>query len=830
MKRRSQQPSAKHSARTDKGPKRASSTATLPPPNPHRAWSFRLAAAVLIPLLLLGLLELALRLAGYGYPTGFFVPRQYEGKHVLTVNPKFGWRFFDPGMARIPWPVMLPAEKPAGTTRIFVFGESAAYGDPQPEFGLSRMLEVILRERYPGRRFEVVNAAMTAINSHVILPIARDCAKRDGDIWIIYMGNNEVVGPFGSGTVFGSRAPNLSLVRAGLALKATRTGQLLQDTSLRWKRRSANRPEWGGMAMFLGNQVRQDDPRLAVTYAQFEQNLRDILAAGARRHVKMVVSTVASNLKDCAPFASLHRPGITESQSAEWNRLFESASAAGDPAQAAEFFRKAAGIDPTFADLQYLWGKACLRTGAAAEAREHFKLAREYDALRFRADSRINEIIRRVASTRQTEGILLCDAEDALSRRSPNGLTGNELLFEHVHPNFEGNYALALSLATQVDQLLSAAAGAKETRHEWPTAEACAHRLAFTEWNRYEALSAIMLRLNDPPFTTQRGHAEQVQALRGQMERSLAMGPDAPAGLTAEYKAALQSAPDDWVLHKNYGRLLQKLGDLPGAVREWERVVALLPYDAETRASLGLLLAGSGQPDRALTQFQNALRLSPDSLRALNGSGLALVALNRGTEAIPYYQKALQLNPASSETQLNLAAVLRALGKTDEARRHFRLSLEHKPNNAEALVELGRMCLGQGWLAEAVTNFNQALALEPTDATAHFCLGGALQLLRSAEAQAHFAEAVRLRPDYAEAHLGLGIELGGQGRHAEALQQFSEAVRLNPNLVEARLNFGIALVKQGRVNDAAAQFQEVLRLKPENPVALGYLRQMQTNR
>ena len=46
---------------------------------------------------------------------------------------------------------------------------------------------------------------MTAINSHAILPIARECARRDGDLWIIYMGNNEMVGPFGAGTVFGSR-------------------------------------------------------------------------------------------------------------------------------------------------------------------------------------------------------------------------------------------------------------------------------------------------------------------------------------------------------------------------------------------------------------------------------------------------------------------------------------------------------------------------------------------------------------------------------------------------------------------------------------------------
>ena len=102
-------------------------------------------------------------------------------------------------------------------------------GDPDPTFGAWRYLQVLLRERFPGTDFEVVCVAMTAINSHAILPIARECARRDGDLWIIYMGNNEMVGPFGAGTVFGSRVPGTSIIRASLGLKSTKSGQLLNN-------------------------------------------------------------------------------------------------------------------------------------------------------------------------------------------------------------------------------------------------------------------------------------------------------------------------------------------------------------------------------------------------------------------------------------------------------------------------------------------------------------------------------------------------------------------------------------------------------------------------
>src|SRR5262249_42770442 len=158
--------------------------------------------------------------------------------------------------------------------------------------------QVLLEGRYPDKHFEVVNTAMTAINSHVILPIAQDCARQNGDIWILYIGNNEVVGPYGAGTVFGAKAPNLELVRANVALKATRIGQALGMLARRAQKRSANQNEWGGMEMFENSHVAQNDPRMQTVYSSFERNLSDIISAGAGSGAKVYVSTVIRNLKD----------------------------------------------------------------------------------------------------------------------------------------------------------------------------------------------------------------------------------------------------------------------------------------------------------------------------------------------------------------------------------------------------------------------------------------------------------------------------------------------------------------------------------------------------
>ena len=140
----------------------------------------RAAVAVLGPLVVLTLLELGLRLVGYGHATSLFV--RMEDGETLTTNRRFLWRFMKRETGVPPYPVTMPATKPSGTIRIFVLGESAAQGTPAPAFGFGRILEVMLQRQFPERRFEVVNVAQRGVNSHVILPIARECARYAPDL------------------------------------------------------------------------------------------------------------------------------------------------------------------------------------------------------------------------------------------------------------------------------------------------------------------------------------------------------------------------------------------------------------------------------------------------------------------------------------------------------------------------------------------------------------------------------------------------------------------------------------------------------------------------
>src|SRR5438034_88330 len=106
------------------------------------------------------------------------------------------------------------------------------------------------------------------------------------------------------------------------------------------------------MKMMLNEQIRAADPMLQRAYDHFAGNLGDILSMATRAGVKPIVCSVSSNLKDCPPFASLHRPGLSEARNGEWTRLFASAielESRKDLNQALVLYRQAAEIDDTYA-------------------------------------------------------------------------------------------------------------------------------------------------------------------------------------------------------------------------------------------------------------------------------------------------------------------------------------------------------------------------------------------------------------------------------------------------------------------------------------------------
>ncbi len=610
--------------------------------------------------MVLVVVELALRSAGFGYATAYFVPHPATPPGLLVENQRFPWRFFPPTLARHPDPAVLAPQKPPGTYRIFVFGESAAEGDPAPPFGFARVLEVLLRERYPGTRFEVVNTAFTAISSHVILPIARQCADLHGDLWLVYMGNNEVIGPYGIASVFGQRSLPLAAIRASLAYKSTRLGQLFGWVATQLHRSSEAAKGWGGMSMFVNHQVSQDDPRLAAVYANFQRNLADLVRLGLGSGAKVILSTVACNLRDSAPFGSLHRADLTPDQLAAWDKSYQAgvvAETGGDCAPALRAYEQAAGIDDRFADLQFRWGRCCLALGQAGEARKHFERARDLDTLRFRTDTRINGVIRDAAKAGAAQGVRFLDAERVFAGATKDGVPGDEWFYEHVHFKFAGNYQLARAFADEVAKLLPPAiAGRAATNASWLSKDECARRLGFSATQEHDVLEVVLSRIQEPIYHRQLNFAERrarvarrYEELRGETK------PAARRRAVQFVREALASAPDDWQLHELLARALFAADEPDAAIAEWREVATRMPHDATAYFESAQILVQQGKTAEAEAQFQRAIEVNPDFAKAHEGLGLLYARQARTAEAIRHLRAAIRLDPTRAQAAQELA-------------------------------------------------------------------------------------------------------------------------------------------------------------------------------
>ena len=780
----------------------------------------RLVAMIFTPLLVLGGIELGLRLVGYGYNTGFFRLIRVNGQGFYVPNEKFGSRFFPPAIARTITPFRFAAKKSTNAYRIFLFGESAAMGDPDSTYGFGRYLQVLLRDRFPGTDFEVVCVAITAVDSNVILPIARDCARRQGDLWVIYMGNNEMVGPFGAikmvpfaadfaganktpppfgaETAYGLQAPPLGIIRTVIGIKATRIGQLL-DNFIRAVRSNSSTPKaWGGMQMFMNGRIGYDDPARLRAYGNFRGNLEDILRRAQRAGVPVVLSTVAVNLKDCAPFASIHAPGLSTNQLFAWNETFdkgvsnENAGAYGD---ALALYRKAAEIDPQFAELQFRMGDCDLALTNDAQALRDFELARDDDALDFRADTRINSIVRETGSRHAGHGVCLVDAAQALAQNSPEGIPGLNFFYEHVHLNLAGNYLLALGFAEQIKGLLPDSIAARDNGR-WASEEVCERRLAVTVWDRQRVWQPIFNRITAPPFTGQFNHAAFLKLCEAKLvEAKSQMNLQSPEQARQMYEQALALAPDDYFLHGNFERFLEKGGYLAQAIAEAKRCCELVPWLPGGYYYAGTLLVREGKISEAADYFSRAVAVRNDYAEAQDALGEILANQQKPAEAIRWFKRAIRSDPDYVDTYLNLGFLQQNLGEADAA----------------------------------IADYAKAANLEPEGPADYFNrANAAAALYRWDEAISYWRGIIKAKPDFWQAHYLLGTELAGNGKTEEAQTEFAEAVHYRPDFAPAHFSLGTTLAAQNKPDQALAEFRTVLQLDPANSSARQQIEAIET--
>lgn len=751
-------------------------------PTAARLWLFRLVLIMAAPALCFLAVEGALRLAGYGRDTAFFIPDEKPG--YLRSNPDYAALFLPASFDLRPINLRVAEKKPANTLRIVVLGESAAQGIPVPAFGFAPQLRALLRARYPDKTVEVINTGVVAINSHVVYQIARDAARLSPDLFVVYMGNNEVVGPYGPGCSYLSVMPPLWVIRASVWAKSTRTGQLLGAVAacIAGARQPAG--EWGGMAMFMEHAVRGDDPRLETTYKNFEANLRDIVRVAEGAGAKTVLCTVVSNLKDCPPFLSLNRPDLIGATREEWQHAYEAGRLAwklGENEAAQKALHTALRLDPQYADTHFMIGSLALQQRETDRARRHLLEAQHWDALRFRPSPRLNKIARSIA--RESPDVTLVDAALTLGSDpdATGDIPGRELMLEHVHPDREGNDRIARLMAEGVEQALS---GVQPARGRWLDSEGTAAAAGYTPVERFGLLQRAALITREPPFPNQLTYAEdQVRSVREMAAaETIRRDPVALRGAQEIVRAAIAADPENPDLTKIAVELADDLGDLAGALEQVRRAQTLQPANFALAADEAIKLARLSRYDEAekLLLATAASCTSRDLAKLTPAIADFYTRTKRFADGRRWFDEALARSPLSRPLLFYRGRLAQFSGDLPAAESDYRVVLERDPANEAALESLVALLHARGMAKDAEELSVVHAGFQPNNQANHLRAAQALEAGgRVAEAAQALLAAVRSGPAPLPVHLRLANLLYGQQERTEALDHLATAWRLS---------------------------------------------------
>jgi len=369
---------------------------------PTPKWFY--AVPFLLPVAVIILLEFSLRLFNYGKNIEQWIPYHPDLPGKIVLNPDIASKYFFTTKG-IPSSIFDPFDsvKKPGTFRVFVLGESSAAGFPyEPTGSYSRYIRDRLQLVYPDQNIEVVNFGMAAINSIVIKDMLPEIVKYEPDLILLYVGHNEYYGVLGaaSQTLF---AGNTTLVSLMLSLNEYKTVELLRNsinTISSWFKGKETGSGGTLMArMAKNNLVPYQSALYKAGINQFKNMLTEIAATVKEKNIPMIMGTLTSNLKDQPPFVSLSDEGKES------------------------------------ADAYYSKGKEALAKGNVAEAKNLFLKAKELDALRFRAPEEMNAIIKNVA---RQNNFPLIDFASEFNSLSKDGIVGDNLMVDHLHPNLHG--------------------------------------------------------------------------------------------------------------------------------------------------------------------------------------------------------------------------------------------------------------------------------------------------------------------------------------------------------------------------------------------------------
>ncbi len=621
---------------------------------------------IILLLLLLLATEAVLGVIGYGPPKDLFIRHDLGGEATYFFNRRISELFFPSWATKPPAYELMSTEAAPDRYRMIALGASTTVGDPfGAQTAYPRLLREMLEDVAPEKTYELPNCGVVAISSLDVLLLAKKALEYDPDALLLYTGHNEAYGADGIDTpvqtAFTSRAAakfwlwlrNLRLVRAVRnAVGALRPAGEAAGQAAGGVGGAAGGEKTFGMWLMKDRFVPACSEKHERLLRFYRENMLEMLAAARAKGVAVILCTLLSNRRDQSPMGSLHGCDFDAADQERWAQAFEEGRRlmrTQDWPTAIDALERCRSLDPEYAEVRFRLGRCLDALGDSSAAVIEYTAARDFDAVRFRAGSRQNQILREIAAEWDTQGrheLVLVDLAAMLDQEYPYG-PGRDFFTEHVHPYAWGHAWIA-------DRILQTLAAS-------PLAD------RFGRWD----LSA---RKPLPAYV----------AGVGMSALDFAVG----LHLTDEYKLAKWPFPNCYDNAEARGYLREQIEKFQSVMNPQEtRLFQLLLQGRSVD------LYDFGNRHYRLFQEYRQARRGPEALRELDivahyfwpSAPLAidraqmLLALGHREEAAAWLERARKMDPGYAPAHFVAGGLLHAQGRLDEAAREFQAYLDAEP-------------------------------------------------------------------------------------------------------------------------------------------------------
>ena len=349
----------------------------------RRRWLFRL-CAVVIGVLPFVLIEVSLRWLDIGDPSSDIDPLAGFGsrREVFESGKRAGFLRTAHSLGEFFGTQEFSVEKPTDGFRVFCLGGSTVRGRPyQTETAFPQWIQIELAARDAARTYEIINCGGVSYASYRLLPVLREVLQYQPDVIVVATGHNEFLEDHTYQSL-----KRRSAFRSWIEdrIDSLRTVKLAKHFFI------SNSPRTDEEADSPGNSelsekivTRLDSESGYASYhrdvqwqqqvlQQFEDSLRTMVDLCGTANVPLILVNLGSNLRDCPPFKSEHKPRLTPEAESDWQTYFDQASKteANDLQQALRQYRQAEDIDSGDALLSYRIARCLDRLGRRGEAKE----------------------------------------------------------------------------------------------------------------------------------------------------------------------------------------------------------------------------------------------------------------------------------------------------------------------------------------------------------------------------------------------------------------------------------------------------------------------------